>query len=202
MSLINFDKQTEAIKAAVKKSGAGQKLLLHCCCAPCFSGCVHRLTDVFDVTAYFYNPNMDGAGEYYKREEELKRLCAALGVKEESETYDPYEFLNAIKGDEDRPEGGARCDICYALRLDKTAEKAAREGYDYFATTLTLSPLKDAARLNAAGEAAALKYGVKYLPSDFKKRGGYQVSIAMSREYGLYRQNYCGCVFSKNKNPL
>ena len=191
----------EKIISAYKKVGERPSLLLHACCAPCSSACIERIKDFFDITVYYYNPNIDGLEEYAKRLKEQERLCEALGVKLISETYCPEEFYAVAKGLEDAPEGGARCEKCFYLRLKKTAEKAKEKGFSFFATTLTLSPLKNAALLNLTGERVAEETGVKWLPSDFKKRGGYQKSIELSNEYGLYRQNYCGCVFSKNKNP-
>lgn len=175
------------------------KLLLHACCAPCASACIERVKNAFDVTAYFYNPNIDGKEEYDHRAGELERLCDAFGVKALIESYEPQEFFSAAAGFENAPEGGARCEKCFLLRLNRTAKFAKENDFDYFATTLTLSPLKNAEKLNAAGFSAAENYGVKYLPTDFKKRGGYLRSIELSKEFGLYRQNYCGCVFSRRK---
>ena len=144
---------------------------------------------------------MDGAAEYEKRESEQQRLCSALGIKFIAEEYRPQEFYDVVKGLEDAPEGGARCGKCFELRLKRTAEKAKEGGFDYFCTTLTVSPLKNSALLNGIGAKIAEETGVKFLPSDFKKKGGYLKSVQMSAEYGLYRQNYCGCVYSKTKNP-
>ena len=191
----------EKILSAIKKSGEKPALLLHACCAPCSTACLARVKDFFDTTVYYYNPNIDGEEEFYKRAREQERLCKALGIKVFVEKYEPREFYAAAKGLEDQPEGGKRCEKCFYLRLKKTAEKARAEGFEYFATTLTLSPLKNAALLNETGKTVSEETGVKWLPSDFKKRGGYQLSVRLSGEYGLYRQNYCGCVFSKNKNP-
>lgn len=175
------------------------RLLLHACCAPCASACIERVKNAFAVTAYFYNPNIDGKEEYDHRAGELERLCKAFGVNAVIESYEPQEFFSAAAGLENAPEGGARCEKCFLLRLNRTAKFAKENGFDYFATTLTLSPLKNAEKLNTAGFSAAENYGVKYLPTDFKKRGGYLRSIELSKELGLYRQNYCGCVFSKRK---
>ena len=200
MKACNYDKLMEA---EIKNIPQGEKprLLLHACCAPCSSSCIERLKEFFDITVYYYNPNIDGESEYVRRAEEQKRLCEIDGVSYACEKYVPSEFYEKVKGKEDLPEGGERCFICYALRLDKTAEYAKENGYDYFTTTLTVSPLKNADKLNEIGAAAGEKYGVKFLPSDFKKRNGYLRSVQLSKEYGLYRQNYCGCVFSKNKTP-
>ena len=201
MNNVNYDKEMDKILSAYKKAGEKPALLLHACCAPCSSACLERIKDFFDITVYYYNPNIDGAAEYDKRLKEQERLCKAFGVKLISERYNPEEFYSSVKGLEDAPEGGARCEKCFYLRLKKTAEKAKETGCEFFTTTLTLSPLKNAALLNGIGNAVAAETGIKWLPSDFKKRGGYQRSIELSSEYGLYRQNYCGCVFSKNKNP-
>ncbi len=198
---VNFDKLMDKQITTLKKESKKLRLLLHSCCAPCFSGCIHRLSQAFNLTTYFYNPNIDGVDEYYKRAEEQKRLCNDLSVDLIIEEYNSQEFFELVKGYEECLEGGDRCAICFELRLRKTAKKALELGYEYFATTLTLSPLKNAQRINAIGEKLADEIGVNYLVSDFKKKGGYQLSIEMSKHYSLYRQNYCGCVFSKNKNP-
>lgn len=198
---VNFDKLMDKEISALKKQGVKPKLLLHSCCAPCFSGCIHRLTQTFEVIVYFYNPNIDGVEEYVKRAEEQKRLCLEFGLECIVEDYNSKEFFDNVKGYEECLEGGDRCGVCFELRLENTAKKAKRLACEYFATTLTLSPLKNAQRINAIGDKIGEKIGVKYLVSDFKKKGGYQISLERSKEYSLYRQNYCGCVFSKNKNP-
>lgn len=199
MQAINYHKQMKAIIAEIQERGERPSLLLHACCAPCASHELTFLPDVFDLTLYYYNPNITDGAERDKRFAELARLaeamCPSVGVWEGS--ADDALFLSAIKGLESAPEGGLRCAKCFALRLEETAKKAAEEGFDYFATTLTLSPLKNPSLINGIGEKMAEKYGVKYLPSDFKKDGGYQHSVALSKEYDLYRQNYCGCIFSK-----
>lgn len=177
-----------------------KKLLLHVCCAPCASGCVDRLTPHFDLTLYFYNPNIDGVEEYNKRAEELVRF-ASLYLPDVEVVIAPYrteEFFDAVKGLEKEPERGIRCTECYLLRLKAAAQYAAGNNFDYFATTLTLSPLKDAERLNKIGMSLSGEGKGRYLCSDFKKRGGNVRSGELCREYCLYRQNYCGCVFSKN----
>lgn len=202
MNRINYDRETDKIIADCKARGIKPKLLLHACCAPCASACVERLAPYFDVTLFFYNPNMDTAEEYGKRAEELRKLAGVFGVNCVITDYEPTEFYDAVKGYEDCPEGGSRCEKCFGLRLHKTAEYAAENGYDYFTTTLTVSPLKNAELINATGFYAAEKAGVQFLPSDFKKKGGYLRTVELSREYGLYRQNYCGCEFSKRKNPV
>ena len=173
------------------------KLLLHCCCAPCSTACIERVKDLFDITAYFYNPNIDTENEFDYRAQELKRYCSLQKLDCVIEEYQKQEFLSAILGLEKEIEGGARCGKCFYLRLKKTAEKAKEMGAEYFATTLTVSPLKNAGLLNEIGEKIANEVGVKFLPSDFKKRGGYLRSIELSKQFDLYRQNYCGCEFSK-----
>ena len=195
----NYHKQMKAIIAEIRERGDRPSLLLHACCAPCASHELTFLPETFDVTVYYYNPNIVDALEREKRYDELARLIAALcpSVGLEKGDADEDRFLSLAKGLEDAPEGGLRCGKCFALRLEETARRAAEEGFDYFATTLTLSPLKNPMLLNEIGEKAAAKYGVKYLPSDFKKEGGYLHSLELSREYGLYRQNYCGCPYSK-----
>lgn len=187
----------EKIISEYKSVGGKPTLLMHACCAPCSSACLDRLKDAFDITVYYYNPNIDSETEHNKRAKEQKKLCNALNVKSIIENYNPDEFYAAAKGFEDAPEGGSRCEKCFYLRIKKTADTAKEKGFDFFTTTLTLSPLKNAALINEIGARVAEETGIKLLPSDFKKRGGYQKSIELSREYGLYRQNYCGCVFSK-----
>ncbi len=177
------------------------KLLLHSCCAPCSSACLERLKEHFDVTVYFYNPNMDTEKEFLLREKEQERLCKYLDIKCLISSYNKEEFLSSVKGLENAPEGGARCEKCFYLRLKNTALNAKNNGYDYFATTLTVSPLKNAQIINSIGQRIQEECQIKYLPTDFKKRGGYQRSIELSALYKLYRQNYCGCEFSKNFVP-
>ncbi|MBQ6922140.1 MAG: epoxyqueuosine reductase QueH [Clostridia bacterium] len=201
MNRTNFNAEMEKIIAANKKAGIKPKLLLHSCCAPCSSACIERVKDFFDVTVYYYNPNIDGIDEYNKRAKESERLCAEMGINCIIENYSPEEYYSAVKGFENEPEGGARCERCFYLRLKRAAVKAKEENFGYFTTTLTVSPLKNAELLNAIGNKVADETGVKFLPSDFKKKGGYLRSIELSKEYSLYRQNYCGCVFSKGKNP-
>lgn len=201
MRVDNYNKQMEKILSNISKSGEKPKLLLHSCCAPCSSSVIERLKDYFDLTVYFYNPNMDSKKEYDLRAEEQKRLCEEFKVKCVIDAYIPQEFLSAAAGLEDAVEGGARCGKCFFLRLKRTAERAKEGGFDYFTTTLTVSPLKNADRLNAIGKALSEQVGVDFLVSDFKKKNGYMRSIELSKQYGLYRQNYCGCIFSKNSLP-
>lgn len=197
MNALNYDAQAAAVMEQLKKEGKRPRLLLHACCAPCASACVERVKEAFDVTLFFYNPNIDGPEEYKKRAEELLRLAEYFSVKAVIEEFRPEEFFAAAKGLETAPERGVRCEKCFYLRLSETARAAKLGAYDYFATTLTLSPLKNAAMVNAAGFLAEKDLGAKYFPSDFKKRNGYLRSIELSEKLGLYRQNYCGCTFSK-----
>ena len=171
-------------------------LLLHCCCAPCAAGAVERLVNVFELTFYYYNPNITEKEEYLKRFHELERLGEHFSVPV-IDGGDGEDFFEAVEGSENEPEGGKRCKVCFEMRLKKTAE-LARE-YDYFATTLTLSPLKNARLINEIGERAGEAVGSEYLKTDFKKRGGVLRSKALSEELELYRQDYCGCVFSKRR---
>lgn len=172
-------------------------LLLHCCCAPCSSACLERLKEFFDIAVFFYNPNI-GDGEYLKRKAELLRLISETGWAKIADCgHDPAEYYSAVRGLESEKEGGKRCEACFTLRLSKTAEAAEKLGCDYFATTLTISPLKNAALINRIGEQLAKDKSVQWLYSDFKKRGGYLRSLRLSEQYGLYRQSYCGCEFSK-----
>lgn len=179
------------------------KLLLHSCCAPCSSYCLEYLSRYFSITDLYYNPNISPKEEFDKRAEEQRRLIAELPVKNHVtlivDEYDPEEFFGAVKGLEQCAEGGERCFKCYRLRLERAAKYAVEHGFDYFCSTLSISPLKNTQKLNEIGAELSEIYGVKNLPNDFKKKGGYLRSIELSREYGLYRQNYCGCVFSKPK---
>lgn len=186
------------------------RLLLHVCCAPCSSYVLEYLSRYFAITVLFYNPNISPASEYNVRAEELQRLVATMPLSNPVEVivsdYDPAPFLNIAEGREDLPEGGERCTACYRLRLEESARIAQKDRYDYFTTSLSISPLKDAERLNTIGGELATQYGVPYLFSDFKKREGYKRSIQLSAEYNLYRQDYCGCAYSKRdaerrKNP-
>lgn len=180
------------------------RLLLHSCCAPCSSYVLEYLSQYFAITVLYYNPNIFPETEYQKRVAEQKRLIAELPAKHPitfiEGRYQPEEFFAVAKGLEDVPEGGERCLKCFRLRLEEAAKLAAEGGYDYFTTTLSISPLKNAQALNEIGQEVAEIYKVPHLPSDFKKRGGYQRSIELSREYELYRQNFCGCVYSMREN--
>lgn len=196
MNAVNYD----AVMQHMLEGAADKKLLLHACCAPCSTYCLTETAPKTNVTVFFYNPNMDSVQEYEKRLAELERLLKETGQANVIETgYRSQDFAAICAGFEDAPEGGARCERCFRLRLFETARLAKEGGYDFFATTLTVSPMKNAALINRIGEEAAKEYGVSYLPTDFKKRGGYLQSVQLSREYGLYRQNYCGCIFSKRR---
>ena len=193
----NYQLELDRITASL--SGR-PRLLLHSCCGPCSSYVLEYLTRYFEVFLSYYNPNIQPRAEYDLRlENQLRVLGRIPGVTLVPCGYDGGAYDEAVRGLEDEPEGGARCTECFKLRLDFAAREAKRLGCDYFATTLTVSPHKDAQRINAIGEALAGKYGVKWLPGDFKKRDGYKRSIELSREFGLYRQNYCGCLFSKTE---
>lgn len=204
MNVINYQKEMEKIIEKNIKEGVRPTLLLHACCAPCSSYVLEYLEKYFDITVFFYNPNISSKEEYELRAQELKRFVAEKQfdnpVKVVIEEYNPDEFYSIVKGMEDYKEGGERCFICYGLRLEKTAEFAKEGQYDYFTTTLSISPLKNAEKLNQIGLKLEQKYGIKYLISDFKKKNGYKRSIELSKEYNLYRQNFCGCIFSKESS--
>lgn len=195
----NYQKELDLVIDNITKKGIRPKLLLHSCCAPCSSYVLEYLTQYFDITLYYYNPNISPESEYKFRISELHRLVSEMGisVKIIDGEYKPEAFEEIAKGLENEPERGARCMKCYLLRLEHSAQIAKEQGFDYFTTTLSISPMKNAEALNSIGSALANKYGVPYLFSDFKKREGYKRSIELSREYNLYRQNYCGCRFSK-----
>lgn len=201
MRLVNFDKEMQKIIATHAKNGEKPRLLMHSCCAPCSSACIERVKDFFELSIYYYNPNMNSEEEFNLRRDEQIKYCKTVGVDCKVEQYDKKEFLSIVKGVETCMEGGARCEKCFYLRLKKTAEKAKENGYDYFTTTLTVSPLKNANKLNEIGNKIANEIGVKFLPSDFKKNNGYLRSIELSKQNNLYRQNYCGCEFSKRVIP-
>ncbi len=176
-------------------------LFLHCCCAPCSSYVLEYLCDYFDITVFFYNPNITESEEYNKRANELVRLIGEMGLDDKVQfingDYEPRKFTEISKGLETEPEGGVRCHKCYGLRLEKTAQVAKEMGFEYFTTTLSISPHKDAQVLNNIGKELADKYEIGYLFSDFKKRNGYKRSCELSQIYNLYRQDYCGCIYSK-----
>lgn len=205
MNQVNYQKELDKIIEGLTgaETVTAPTLLLHSCCAPCSSYVLEYLCRYFRITVFYYNPNISASEEYQKRVAEQKRLIAAYNNEEKGYPirivegdYEPQRFFEIARGYEACPEGGERCFRCFALRLEETARRAVAGDYDYFCTTLTISPLKNAAKLNEIGQALAGEYGIRWLPSDFKKRGGYQRSIELSAEYGLYRQNYCGCVYS------
>lgn len=175
-----------------------KRLLLHVCCAPCSTQALTVLAPYFFITAYYDNPNIDTAEEYERRAQEQRRLARQSGLCDVVVApFEPQAFYDAAKGHEKDKEGGERCKICYALRLKRALAYAERHGYDFLTTSLTVSPLKDAAALNDIGQRLCQDASVQFLPSDFKKKNGYLASVALSKAYGLYRQDYCGCIFSK-----
>ena len=184
----------------------GETLLLHSCCAPCSSYVIGLLSNHFKITVYYYNPNISPYEEYKKRVEEQIRFISELDTKYKVDfiegDYEHEEFLSVTEGLENELEGGKRCFVCYNQRLEKTAVLAKEKEYDYFCTTLTVSPYKNSQKLNEIGKNLEEKYGVKYLLSDFKKNDGYKKSIELSKEYNLYRQDYCGCKYSKSLKTL
>lgn len=200
MNKINYQKELDKVIEVLQRQGRVPRLLLHSCCAPCSSYVLEYLSRYFEITVFYYNPNIYPPEEFGKRVEEQKRLIAQLPAEHPISfldgPYEPERFYEMARGLEQVPEGGARCFKCYRLRLTETAEMARAGKYDYFTTTLSISPLKNAEKLNEIGGQLAKDYGVDYLYSDFKKRNGYKRSTELSREYGLYRQDYCGCVFS------
>ena len=228
MNQINYQKELEKLLQRLERKheeGAeAPTLFLHSCCAPCSSYVLEYLCGRFRITVFYFNPNISESAEYVRRVEEQKRLITAYNdaiseeyapdrsVQDEEKNdnmrclidivegdYEPQSFYEIARGLEQCPEGGERCFACYELRLRETAKRAQAGKYDYFATTLTISPLKNAVKLNEIGERLAAEYGVSWLPSDFKKKGGYQRSIELSKEYDLYRQDYCGCAYSREE---
>lgn len=201
MNKPNFQALTD--REIEKLNGRKATLLLHACCAPCSTASLEYLAKYFDITLFFYNPNISSAEEFQKRLCELERFVKeapfAKGIKIISPEYNHGEFLSAAAGLENAKEGGERCEKCFRLRLNETARQAASLGFEYFATTLTISPLKNAEKINLCGEDAAVAGNVLYLPTDLKKRERYKRSIELSSEYGLYRQSFCGCEFSQGR---
>ncbi|MCI6165557.1 MAG: epoxyqueuosine reductase QueH [Lachnospira sp.] len=197
----NFQKEMDKKIQELQALGKVPRLLLHSCCAPCSSHCIAYLSDYFKITVFYYNPNISSEEEYRKRVKEQIRFINEYPAKYKVDfiegDYDTESFYNMAKGLEDCREGGERCFKCYELRLRKTAQTASMNNYDYFTTTLTISPLKNSVKLNEIGLNMAEEYNVEYLVSDFKKKEGYKHSIELSKEYNLYRQNYCGCAYSK-----
>jgi len=204
MNKINYQHQLDRIIETNKREDITPSLLLHSCCAPCSSYTIEYLSKYFKITVLYYNPNISSAEEYEKRKSEQIRLIHSMPTDNEVEImdcdYNPKEFFDIAKGYEQCKEGYERCFRCYRLRLNKTALEAKKNNFDYFCTTLSISPLKNAQKINEIGFDIEKEIGVKWLPSDFKKREGYKRSIELSHIYHLYRQNYCGCVYSKGEN--
>ena len=192
----NYQKELDAVVARLTDK---PRLLLQSCCGPCSTYVLSYLKQYFDITLLYYNPNIQPRAEYDLRLENQRKVLAAMPEVHILEcAYDGEAYNAAVRGLEGEPEGGARCTVCFRLRLEETARLAAEGKFDYFCTTHTVSPHKDAARINTIGRALGEQYGVAWLPSDFKKREGYKQSITLSRELDLYRQDYCGCLYSKN----
>lgn len=200
MNRRNYQKELDSILEGLARDGRVPRLLLHSCCAPCSSYVLEYLSRYFHITVLYYNPNIFPPSEYALRVREQESLISRMDfvypVAFLEGSYRPETFYEAVKGLEGEPEGGKRCEKCYELRLLEAAKEAKAGDYDYFTTTLTISPLKSADKLNEIGRRLGTEYGVAYLPSDFKKRDGYKRSTQLSKEYGLYRQDYCGCVYS------
>lgn len=198
---LNYQKELEKIIEEHQKKGEVKSLFLHSCCAPCSSYCIEYLANYFNITIFYYNPNISMKEEYEKRANEQKRLIGQLPVVYPVSfmegNYNPEVFYNMASGLEQEPEGGKRCFGCYELRLREAAVEAKKGGFDYFTTTLSISPHKNAEKLNQIGMSLQKEYQISYLPSDFKKRNGYKRSIELSNLYNLYRQDYCGCIYSK-----
>ncbi len=206
MQKVNYQKEMERELARLKKEQVVPKLLLHSCCAPCSSYVLEYLSNYFSITIFYYNPNISPKEEFEKRVKEQQRLIASMPFKNPVDCivgkYEPERFFEISKGLENVPEGGERCFQCYELRLREAAILAKQKGFDYFTTTLSISPLKKAEKLNEIGRKLEQEYQVSYLYSDFKKKDGYKRSIQLSQEYQLYRQNFCGCVYSKKEAML
>ncbi|MGN1328386.1 MAG: epoxyqueuosine reductase QueH [Eubacterium sp.] len=208
MNKINFQKELDKIIDVNKREDLLPSLFLHSCCAPCSSYTIEYLSKYFKITVFYYNPNISPKEEYEKRKAEQIRLINSMKTENKVDfldcDYDYADFERIAKGYENCKEGGERCFRCYELRLRKTAEEAKKNGYDYFCTTLSISPLKNSQKINEIGFSLENEIGVKWLPSDFKKKEGYKRSIELSKKYNLYRQNFCGCIYSKtmmeNKN--
>lgn len=197
----NYAKELERLIQKLQQEGKVPRLLLHACCAPCSSAVLEYLSQYFAITLLYYNPNIAPLEEYQKREAELRRLVSQMKFTHPVELlpcqYDGQAFVQAARGLEGEPEGGKRCEACFRLRLCYAAQEAARLRFDYYTTTLSISPMKNAPLLNQLGEEIGREFGVAHLPSDFKKKDGYKRSVQLSKEYDLYRQDYCGCAFSK-----
>ena len=200
---MNYDLEMEKQISNLKE---GDSLLLHACCAPCSTACLERVANFFKVTIFYYNPNITDENEYRKRIDEIKKLLTLINPKYKVELlegdYDPNKFFEMAKGLENEPERGKRCYKCYEMRLEETARIASKLGFNNFCTTLTLSPHKNANWINEIGEKLNTEYESNYLYSDFKKKEGYKRSIELSKEYNLYRQDYCGCIYSKRDKQV
>ena len=203
MNKVNYQKELDKLIEKLEQTKEVPRLFLHSCCAPCSSYVLEYLSEHFAITVFYFNPNIAPEDEYRKRVEEQKRLIeqlpAVYPIQFLEGRYEPEEFYSRVRGLEKEPEGGARCRVCFELRLEEAARLAAEGGYDYYTTTLSISPLKNAQVLAQVAMEMGEKWGVAWLPSDFKKKEGYKRSIQLSSEYDLYRQNYCGCVFSRQK---
>ncbi|MBE5890527.1 MAG: epoxyqueuosine reductase QueH [Lachnospiraceae bacterium] len=203
MNRINYQSVMEQEIAMLQEQNRVPRLLLHSCCGPCSSFCIKSLSDYFYVTVYYYNPNIYPPEEYALRAKEQERFIKEFPTKYPVSfvegRFDPQEFYQCVKGLENLPEGGERCFRCYQLRLEDTVKYAKENKFDYFTTTLSISPLKNAQKLNEIGGELANAYGVPYLFSDFKKKDGYKQSTLIAKEYDMYRQYYCGCIFSKKQ---
>lgn len=200
----NYQLMLEETIQEITEADKVPKLLLHSCCAPCSSYCLEYLSDYFEITVFYYNPNIYPDEEYFHRAREqqafIERFPAKHPISFVEGDFDKERFFQSVKGLENEPERGARCNVCFELRLGEAASMARQMNMDYFTTTLSISPMKDAELLNDIGSKMEEKYGVKYLHSDFKKKNGYKRSCELSQEYGMYRQDYCGCVFSYNES--
>lgn len=203
---MNYQKELDKQIEKLKLDQSHPKLLIHSCCAPCSSYVLEYLSEFFDITIFYYNPNIYPEDEYIKRVEEQQRLIDTMPLKSNVHfiqgEYHPEDYFRLVKGLEQEAEGGNRCTLCYEMRLRQAAKLAKEENFDYFTTTLSISPYKNAEKLNEIGQKIEKEYGVSYLLSDFKKKNGYKRSIELSKEYDLYRQDYCGCIFSKRDRDL
>ena len=196
---VNYQLVLDTTLTKLTQENKRPRLMFHACCAPCSSYVLEYLNKYFEISVFYYNPNISPEEEYIHRVNEIRRLISEMcpEVTLIEGRYEPEKFYQMAKGLENEPERGARCLKCYRMRLEASGEEAARGGFDFFTTTLSISPQKDSAVLNQIGREVSEIYGIPYLFSDFKKKGGYKRSIELSAEYGLYRQNFCGCVFSK-----
>lgn len=203
---VNYQKELDKLLERLREEQRVPRLLLHSCCAPCSSYVLEYLSQHFEITVFYYNPNLYPDAEFAKRSKEQQRLIEEMEVRHPVSfmegAFDKETFYRMAAGLEDVHEGGERCFRCYELRLRETARLAREHGFDYFTTTLSISPLKNARKLNEIGEKLAAEYGVAYLVSDFKKKDGYRRSVELSKEYGLYRQDYCGCEFSWREREM